>query len=178
MRPVADPSEAPTPLLATAADERAASVSPNGQFVVYQSNESGRAEVYVRPFPDVSAARWQISTNGGTRPQWSADGRELYYYVGAEGLDQINDNFGSGALMAVSIDLEPGFRASAPQQLFAGDYVAASQDGHTYDVAPDGQRFLMIKLAGAVERSQPQLVFAQNWLAAVKRRLADAGAAD
>jgi WD40 repeat protein len=171
MRSIADSNEAPTPLLATAAEERAASVSPNGRFIVYQSDESGRDEVYVRPFPNVSAARWQISTNGGTRPLWSADGREIYYYVGAA-RDRIDERFGSGALMVVSIETEPGFRAGVPQQLFAGDYVANSGDGNTYDVAPDGQRFLMVKLVGEVERSQPQFVFAQNWLAAVKRRLA------
>jgi dipeptidyl aminopeptidase/acylaminoacyl peptidase len=171
MRSMANAADAPTPVLTSTGRERNVQLSPDGRFIAYESEESGRAEIYVRPFPDTAAARWQISSNGGKTPLWNTDGRELYYYEGAE---QSGSDFVSGALMAVSIALAPDFRPGAPQQLFAGDYVATGTGRH-YDVAPGGQRFLMIKLVGEVQLSPPELTFAQNWLAAVKRRLAESG---
>ena len=68
-------------LHSAASDESNGEVSPDGRWLAYQSNESGREEVYVRPFPNVETARRQVSTGGGTRPLWSRNGRELFYYV-------------------------------------------------------------------------------------------------
>ena len=72
-------SDHPTPLMHTSFGESNGEVSPNGRWIAYQSDESGRAEVYLRPFPDVEAGRWQVSTNGGERPLWARNGRELFY---------------------------------------------------------------------------------------------------
>ena len=68
---------ASTPLLQTPFNEQNANLSPDGHWIAYQSDQSGRAEVYVRPYPNVNAGRWTVSTKGGTRPLWSRDGREL-----------------------------------------------------------------------------------------------------
>src|SRR5262249_12278625 len=70
------------PLLQTTFNELNARISPDGRWLAYQSDESGSPEVYVRPFPDVNAGRWQVSTGGGRVPTWSGDGRELFFLVG------------------------------------------------------------------------------------------------
>ena len=117
-------------------------ISPDGQWLAYQSNETGQFETYVRPFPDANSGRWQISTSGGTRPLWARSGKELFY-LGP-----------SGAVMSVGVEGGSTFRAGSPTPLFEGPYfMNAQQKGRTYDVSPDGQRFLMIKVGGASERS-------------------------
>src|SRR5690348_4195400 len=72
----------PVPLVATGFTEQEPAISPDGRWLAYASNESGANEVYVRPFPATTAARWQVSTGGGEAPRWSSDGRELYFYDG------------------------------------------------------------------------------------------------
>ena len=138
--------------------ETNASVSPDGRWLAYQSNESGRDEVYVRPFPDINGGRWQISVNGGTRPVWARNGRELFYLIPP------------GKVMAVPVQPASAFAAGNPQVAFDGPYIA-SNPGPTYDVAPDGKRFLMIKAAqptGAAS-TPPQLVVVLNWFEELKR---------
>jgi serine/threonine-protein kinase len=98
-------------LLTTPFNETNAEISPDGRWLVYDSDESGRSEVYVRPFPNVEEGRWQVSRDGGTRPTWSRNGRELFYLTKA-GVDAV--------LMSVSIESGEGWRAGAPTQLFAG----------------------------------------------------------
>jgi hypothetical protein len=98
----------------------------------YQSRESGHDEVYVRPFPDITSGRWQISIDGGRTPVWARNGRELFYYVAP------------GKMMAVPIQAGNTFVAGNPQVLFEGQYVA-SFTGPVYDVSLDGKRLLMIK---------------------------------
>ena len=122
----------PQPLIRSAFNESHAALSPDGRWLAYQSDETGRNEIFVRPFPDIDAGRWQVSIDGGREPRWAPDGFELFYRV-------------TGAVMAVPVDISQAFRFSAgvPQVLFEGDYV--SQGLNTYDVSPDGQRFLMLK---------------------------------
>ncbi len=120
-------------------------ISPNGRWIAYESNESGRNEVYVRPFPEVNTARWQISTDGGTRPLWARNGRELFYYALP------------GVVMAVPVVDGVSFAAGAPKVVFKGTYLAPFA-GRMYDVSPDGRRFLMIKNAQGGEEPPPQLV--------------------
>ncbi len=141
-----------TPLIETPAHERNAELSPDGQRVAYESDESGQFEVYVRPFPNVEEGRWLVSRDGGTRPLWALDGRELFY-LGAP-----------GQVMAVPIQPGPAFAAGNPEQLFEGPYLEPSAQ-RTYDVSPDGQRFLMIKSAETAESAAagPTLVVVQNW---------------
>jgi Tol biopolymer transport system component len=123
----------PSPTIA----ERNAEVSPDGRWVAYQSNESGRYEIYVRPFPNVDSGLWQVSSGGGTRPVWSRDGRELFYATG---------RLESTRLMVSAIAPGGAFSAAAPRLLFEGPYVGgAGVPARTYDVSPDGQRFLMMK---------------------------------
>ena len=105
--------------------------SPDGRWVAYHSNESGRAggaEVYVKPFPG-PGQRWQISTDGGYGAAWSPDGHELFYIRGRQ-------------LMAVDVRTKPTFNAGTPYVLFEGPYV--HQSGPDYDMAPDGERFVML----------------------------------
>jgi serine/threonine-protein kinase len=151
--------EHPTELLLhTPFDEKNASVSPDGRWLAYESNESGTYEVYVRPFPDINSGRWQISVNGGTRPVWGRNGRELFYLAAP------------GKVMAVPVQPANSFTAGNPQVVFDGPYVAPNP-GITYDVSPDGKRFLMIKAAqptGAASKP-PQLVIVLNWFEELKR---------
>ena len=77
------------PLLQSPAQKLAAEISPDGRWLAYQSNESGRHEVFVRPFPNVESGRWQVSTAGGTRPAWSRQGDELFYLDGNDQLTAV-----------------------------------------------------------------------------------------
>ncbi len=119
----------PLPFLSTPFTEQQGIFSPDGKWVAYQSNESGRFEVFVRPFP-VSGGQWQVSTNGGTSPRWRADGLELYY--------QGPDN----SIMAASAGVQNGaFAPGVPQALFLPPIVVRPNKPQ-YDVARDG-RFLI-----------------------------------
>jgi len=122
-------------------------VSPNGRWIAYTSRESGQNQIYVRPFPEIeTGSRWQLSTGGGNSPRWSRDGRELFYRSRDE-------------VMAITVRTDPGFSFDGPKTLFRGAYVAADAvtstlDLDSWDVSPDGKRFLMIKeLAAAGDSS-------------------------
>ncbi len=147
-----------TPLLNAAHDEHNAEVSPDGRWMAYQSNESGADEVYVRPFPNVGDGRSQISTGGGTRPAWARSGREIFYLKA------------DGTLIGVPVEIGGGsLAAGVPKSLFRGPYFTVL-NGRTYDVAPDGRRFLMIKQdAPRAERRPTQLVVVQNFFEELKR---------
>ena len=159
MVPVAGPRTAGVALLNGPSNESNPTVSPDGRWLAYQSNESGQVEIYVRPFPNVNTGRWQISTRGGTRAQWSRDGRELFFYVGAGT---------RGTLMAVPVESGSTFRAGVPRMLFEGNYPAPNIPGGLYDVSRDGQRFLMIKGDDA-EAAPRTLTVVQHWLEELKR---------
>ncbi|MFQ5817680.1 MAG: protein kinase [Terriglobia bacterium] len=145
----------PQPFLQTPFNEGAAMFSPDGRWIAYTSDESGRYEVYVRPYPGPGGKR-QISTAGGVWPVWARNGRELFYRNG----DQ---------MMAVAIDSRSGFTAGKPSVLFEGEYLAASRWGRNYDVAPDGQRFVMIQEAEQ-ETGPPELYVVLNWFEELRRR--------
>ncbi|MGH9237012.1 MAG: protein kinase domain-containing protein [Vicinamibacterales bacterium] len=149
---------APTPLLAEPHSESNGVVSPDGRWLAYQSNESGRDEIYVRPFPNVNSGRWQVSADGGTRPLWSRDGRELFYYLPP------------GVIMAAPIGPGSSFTPGTPTVVLKGTYLSP-QTGRMYDVSPDGRRFLLIKESrgeGAAP-PPPQLIVVQHWLEELKR---------
>jgi serine/threonine-protein kinase len=150
------------PLVQTTFNELNAEISPDGRWMAYQSNESGKDEIYVRPFPDADRGRWQVSAGGGTRPLWARSGKELFYAKA------------SGAVMSASVDGGSTFRASNPTQLFEGPYLmAAAIGGRTYDVSPDGRRFLMIKPVDGGEflptAAPTSLIIVQNWTEELKR---------
>jgi serine/threonine-protein kinase len=163
MIPTAGPPGAGTPVLAGPASEGSPTVSPDGRWLAYSSNESGDNEIYVRPFPDVDAGLWQVSRGGGIHPQWSHDGTELFY-LEARGPDV--------AMLAVPVEQGQTFLPGAPRELFAGPYFYAGPltAPDVYDVAADG-RFLMIKQQQAADASQtqPDIVIVENWFEELKR---------
>ena len=146
------------PLVQTPFDERNGTVSPDGRWLAYEADESASFEIYVRPFPDVNSGRSQVSTSGGTQPLWARDGRELLYVAP------------DGALMRVAVAGGQTWTASAPTKVLEGRYVVSSGGNfpRNYDIAPDGQRFLMLK-AGADANSAPQIVVVQHFDEELKR---------
>ena len=120
--------------------------SPDGRWLAYTSDESGRPEVYVQPFPG-HGGKWQISTAGGGQPVWNRNGKELFYASA--------DN----KLMAVDVKADSGFEAGTPRALF--DVHVKSINGWKYDISPDGQRFLANTVIGEVKANPITLV--QNW---------------
>ena len=136
----------PSPFVLTPFDEWAPAFSPDGQWLAYVSNESGRNEVYVQPYPG-PGSKWLISIAGGTEPAWSPDGKELFYRRGEQ-------------MLGVTVQVKPEFSVSRPRLLFEGSYQVAG-DSRNYDVAPDG-RFVMVRS----DRTDvpPRLYVALNWL--------------
>jgi len=131
-------------------------LSPNGRFLAYDSDETGRPEVYVRDFPSLRG-RWQVSRAGGEEPHWSADGRELYFRY-------------NGLFMAASVDTRDAFQASLPAVLFNGTYNVRSSSLQSYSVDPKGGRFLMVRPASDdSERSRVRIVL--NWTEELKQRV-------
>ena len=142
-------------------------ISPDGRYIAYQSDESGKGEIYVRTFPDVNKGKWQVSSGGGGSPLWSPDGRELFYRNG-------------DATMAVEVEIEPTFKRSNPITLFRGTYLSRSLQKLVFtrwDIHPNGKKFLMIKpaasaaAASAAASPQPKIIVVLNWLEELKQRV-------
>jgi len=153
--------EIPIPVAASPDyDEMSPALSPDGRWIAYTSNETGSGEVYVRPFPDVGAGRWQVSSGGGSSPRWSRDGRELYFW-------------GGGTLNAVEVDTGQGFQIRGTRQLFPrvpglrGSPISSTW----YDVSPDGQRFLVVRRMTDEGGTDPELILVQDFLEEVKARV-------
>jgi Tol biopolymer transport system component len=148
----------PQPLVTSAFDEYGATWSPDRRWLAYQSDESGRAEIYVR---DVSSGggRWQVSTTGGEEPHWAPDGRALYYRNESQ-------------LMVVAVDTRTTFAPQPPQLLFEGIYNLRSDTGVSYAVAPTGDRFLMVRLTE--EGAASTLTVVTNWFADLQRLMSSA----
>jgi serine/threonine-protein kinase len=142
------------PLLQTKFREANAEISPDGHWMAYQSDESGRIEIYVRPFPEPGNTRFPVSNGGGIKPMWARDGRELYYLNGS-------------SIMAVPVQTSPSFVAGTPVRLFGGGYFSAIL-GRTCDVARDG-RFLMIRNPPLDPATTPaSMIVVQNWFEELK----------
>ena len=143
----------PFPVVQTNFDEQRAQFSPDGNWIAYQSDESGRDEIYVQPFPG-PGSKWPISTSGGTQVRWRRDGKELFYVA----LD--------GRLMAVPIRIASNAQApevGAPVALFApplGGAVQQADFRHQYMVSADGQRFL---IATVGEEATSPITVILNW---------------
>jgi len=120
------------PFQTTAFNELSPEFTPDGPWLAYVSDESGQQEVYVQPVP-ATGERWKVSSGGGRAPAWSGSGQELFYRRGR-------------GVYVVALGQAPGFRAGRPQLLFEGDFEPPSTGGNPYyGVAPDGQRFVMLK---------------------------------
>jgi len=143
------------PFLSTSANEDSPQISPDGHYIAYQSDESGRNEVYVRSFSR-GEGRWQVSVNGGTNPKWNPRGGEIFYLEGDK-------------LMSVPLAKESGFKPGLPHELFSGSAVGSELvafGSALYDVSPDGQRFLVIRIPRGENVS---IDVVQNWLAIANR---------
>ena len=131
-------------------------VSPDGRWLAYASNESGQPEVYVRPFPDAGSARWQVSVAGGRDPMWSHSCKELFYWSA------------NNKMMTVGIRPGAAFGFEQPRALFAtGAYVPGGAMP-TYDVSPDDKRFVMLRETSANERSE--FIVVENWTSELRAR--------
>jgi serine/threonine-protein kinase len=152
-------------VLATQYNEAYPALSPDGRWLAYTSDESGRLEVYVRPFPDVDARRWQVSTDGGQFPKWAPDGGALYF-------------LGPSQMLRAAVEAAPTFSWRPPEVLFEhGAYLmTAGLLPIGYALAADGQRFLFLKSAAAAGPSAaaaPELVVVQSWLDELERSAAE-----
>jgi serine/threonine-protein kinase len=144
------------PLVTGPRTDQRATISPDSRWMAYESEESGRLQVYVRPFPQVQTAKRQISVDGGWMSRWSADGRELFFLNDA--LDMI----------AVPVTLSPTFSSGIPQVLFNAGF---SLPALGFAVSPDGKRFLMSRRVGGGVEVPDQLVVVQNYVEELKARL-------
>jgi serine/threonine protein kinase/Tol biopolymer transport system component len=138
-------------------------ISPDGKYVAYVSMESGGMKIYVRPFPEVNNGKWQIPAGNGAFPVWSPDGRELFYV-------------GNGAVMTVPVDTRSTFKAGKPRILFEKMFVYGDSAGSTWDISPDGKRFLMIKQpvpidAAAAVTGPRRINIFLNWTEELKQRV-------
>jgi Tol biopolymer transport system component len=141
------------PFLVTPFNEGAPQFSPDGHWLAYVSDESGRFETYVRPYP--AGGKTPISTDGGTEPVWNHNGRELFYRSGNK-------------MMAVDIATQPSFTASKPRLIFEGPYVLTGTTMPEYDVSSDGQHFLMLKPEPA---APTQINVVLNWSEELKQKV-------
>jgi Tol biopolymer transport system component len=148
-----DPARQPEPFLHTPSKESAAAISPDGRWLAYGANDTGRDEIYVRPFP-TGGGTWQISTKGGATPRWSPSGRELFYLA-------------DDTLMVAAIAPRPAFHAAAPRALFRRAQPWNYDGGSRFSVMPDGQHFLMLQPAGAPFQIQVTLNWAKELTARV-----------
>jgi Tol biopolymer transport system component len=143
----------PVPLLKTRADEWDGRLSPDGKWMAYTSNESGRYEVYVQSFPP-GGAKWQVSPNGGLHPRWRADGKELFYVAGNQ------------KLTAVMVDLTTQFSVTRRQELFELSIRNLFTVRSPFVVSSDGQRFLFEDVKSDVV---PPVHLVLNWANGLRR---------
>ncbi|MGH7531873.1 MAG: hypothetical protein ACREL4_01165 [Gemmatimonadales bacterium] len=136
-------------------------LSPDGKWLAYTSGESGREEILVRPFPNTASGRWQVSTGGGRAPRWSHNGRELFF----ESMP--------GDLMVAEVAPGPTFSSGTPRRLFTvtnGPFVQSYSP--MYDVMPDAQRFVTMRLASSTTApGSGQVIVVEHWLQELKARM-------
>ncbi len=152
-RVYADRGSSPEPLVSTGSNEWGAVLDPGGEWVAYTSDEPGRYEVFVEPYPR-TGQRWQVSTDGGEEPYWAADGSVLYYRSGTR-------------LMSVPILPGSEFRVGVPE-VFVQKERWLNVGGRSYLVSPDGARALMI--LGPEERTADRLHVVENWFRELRRQ--------
>jgi serine/threonine-protein kinase len=149
-----------TPLVRSPSVERNGIVSPDRRWLAYEANDSGQLEIYVRPYPEVNNGQWQVSTNGGTRPLWSRTGQELFYVSV------------TGAIVRVGVAAGASWSATPATVVVKEGYATATpvNPGRTYDISPDGQRFLVAKPVTAPNATPPQLIVVPHFDEELKRR--------
>jgi dipeptidyl aminopeptidase/acylaminoacyl peptidase len=152
----------PALLIARPPDEDWAQVSPDGHWIAYNTDESGRPEVWVATYPDLGS-KVKISTAGGRHPQWSPNGKELYYLEdgSAENPRPLNQRV---TLVALPIETSPAFKAGTPQVLFHGPFFESI---HDYAVTPDGKGFIFIRRNQEPGPSELKMIL--NWSNELRR---------
>jgi dipeptidyl aminopeptidase/acylaminoacyl peptidase len=141
----------PVPLVQTPARERQPAISPDGGYVAYISDESGRDEIYLTRFPS-GGGKWQVSIDGGVVPVWARKSGELFFRNG-------ND------LMVVDVTVRPSLTLGSPRKLFSGTAAGLMlTPGRRFDVAPDGQRILAIQGVGE-QTAEAGITLVENWIA-------------
>ena len=139
----------PVPFLRSPFREANGCVSPNSRFVLYDSDETGRIEVFVRAFPE--GGKWQVSSKGGHQARWSRDGKEIFYVENQD------------TLISVPVTTTGAFSAGAASSLFRNPGLVNPNGFYMYDVAPDGKRFLITEPVEG-EKTKPQAIhLIQNW---------------
>ena len=149
----------PVPLIATDFDEKAIRLSPDGRWLAYESNRTGRNEVYVRPFPEVDTGLTAISVDGGVMPLWAPDGSAIYYVTSAN------------QMVEARVTTEPSFRVTGREALFTiePDLLIPQGEQYTlYDITPDGERFIMM---GLMEAEDAEVILITNWFTEVEERV-------
>jgi serine/threonine protein kinase/Tol biopolymer transport system component len=151
------------PFLQSPFNESWPQISPDGKWIAYSSNETGRYEIYVRPFP-AGEGKWQISTNGGWFPRWRRDGKELFYMAASS----------LGKIISVKVNpAGPTFEYGDPSELFDSGYInfAHGHNYQTYAVSADGQRFLIPRpeSTSSGEFASAPITVVLNWTAGLKK---------
>lgn len=151
----------PVPLVASEFDEKAIALSPNGKWMAYESSETGRDEVYVRPFPNTSDGKWQVSTGGGRAPLWAHSGQELFYVSASD------------EMTVAEVVTTRDFRVGERRVLFrVGAEYTLSSNYTSFDLTSDDQRFLMVRSVGAEEGSPlGAMIVVENWLEELKAKV-------
>ncbi len=148
---------APVELVAEDHQETEPALSPDSRWLAYVSNETGRSEVYVRPFPNTAEGKWQVSTDGGTEPAWAHSGRELFYKNGRD------------ELVRVEVLRGATFVTGDQQVLFSAREYLSSLFHRMYDVTPDDQRFVMLRNLGGEDAGE--LIVVENFFEELKAKV-------
>jgi serine/threonine-protein kinase len=151
------------PLIASAAfDEDAFRLSPDGHWIAYESDETGRREVYVRPFPNTNGGKWQASTEGGYAPLWAPSGRELFFVDVQRRMTAVAFTPGPQPRLG---DRHVLFTLPASVYLWENDYYTP------FDISPDGRRFLMARHLETRESGPAPVIVIENWFTELRQRL-------
>jgi hypothetical protein len=136
-------------------NEREGRFSPDGHWIAYVSDESGRPEIYIQPFPLVAGGvgKWTVSNGGGALPRWGHDGKEILYKVG-------------NSIMAAEVTYTPSIKTGIPKVLFP---VPIQVRGFSWDVTADGKKFLLVTPAAHENGPQSPLTVVLNWTALLKK---------
>ena len=148
-----DPDASARPLIVGPYHEYCASIHPSGKWIAYNSNESGREEVYVRPYPNIDDGKWLVSTAGGWAARWSNDGSELFYRQAEK-------------FIRVGVQADTTFRMLDQEVLFEGPYFNGGPWLHYYDISPIDGRFLLLR----EDARATELAVVENWFEELRRR--------
>ena len=148
----------PIPIAANpSALELSPTLSPDDRWLAYSSNETGRTDIYVVPFPNAQSAKWTVTTAGGHEPLWSHSGKELFY------------RDVSGNMMATAVSTSPTFSLGLTRMLFQATRFPMFSSHTSYDISRDDKRFLMVGPAGAT--AYDKIVIVDNWFEELKSKV-------